>query len=58
MLTLRLPPSLDKSLGRSARAAHTARREAQALLAKAQRAVEIAIEDSEKAALKHLGGVS
>ncbi len=38
------------------RSAHTARREAQSLLARAQRAVEIAIEDSEKAALKYIQG--
>ncbi len=36
------------------RAAHAARREAQSLLGKAQRAVEIAIEDSEAAALTFL----
>src|SRR5690606_23894652 len=42
------------SLVTAVRSAHTARREAQALLAKAQRAVEIAIEDSEAAALAYL----
>lgn len=36
------------------RSAHAARREAQSLLARADRAVEIAIEDSETAALAHL----
>jgi hypothetical protein len=36
------------------RSAHTARRESQVLLAKAQRAVEIAIEESEHAALKFI----
>lgn len=46
------------SIVQAVRSAHAARREAQALLAKAQRAVEIAIEDSEKAALKYLGGAS
>ena len=40
----------------SVRAAHTARREAQALLARAQRAVEIAIEQDETAAVALLGG--
>ncbi len=40
----------------SVRTAHAARREAQALLARAQRAVEIAIEDSEPAALNGIRG--
>ena len=53
---LKLPfPKLDQKtcdqVTAAVRAAHTARREAQALLARAQRAVEVAIEQGEPAAL-------
>ncbi|HTJ79833.1 MAG TPA: hypothetical protein VL357_12630 [Rariglobus sp.] len=56
---LKLPfPKLDQKtcdkVTAAVRAAHTARREAQELLARAQRAVEVAIEQGEPAALKFL----
>lgn len=59
LLNIPIPPSLlaiAPSMITALRSAHTARREAQSLLARAQRAVEIAIDDSERAALKYIQG--
>jgi len=50
----KIPSKTCEAIVRAVRAAHTARCEAQELLARAQRAVEIAIEDSEKAAFAFL----
>ena len=44
------------SITRSIRAAHAARQEAQSLLERAKRAVEIAIEEGEAAGMEFLGG--
>lgn len=60
---LKLPfPALDQrtcdTVTAAVRAAHAARREAQALLALAQRAVEVAIEQGEPAALALLAADS
>lgn len=59
LLTIPVPPMLLKiapQLVQAVRSAHAARREAQSLLARAQHAVEIAIEQDEKTALAHLAG--
>jgi hypothetical protein len=49
-----IPAKAGNTIVAAVRSAHTARQRAQALLAAAQRAVEIAIEDSEPAALAYL----
>lgn len=58
LLNLPFPKVAEKTcdaIVAAVRSAHAARRESQTLLAKAQRAVEIAIEQDEKTALAFLG---
>lgn len=52
----KLPAKACDAIGQAVRSAHAARREAQALLAKAERAVELAIEQDETAAQACLTG--
>ncbi len=52
----KLPTRTCDAIVQAVRSAHAARREAQSLLARAQHAVEIAIEQDEKTALAHLAG--
>lgn len=50
-----LPPDKRDEIARLVQQSHTARREAKALLEKAKRAVEIAIEESEERAIEFIG---
>lgn len=50
----RIPSAASKAIISHIRAAHQSRQEAQALLAKAKRAVEVAIEEGEEKALNLL----
>lgn len=50
------PVEIQKQIAQCIQSAHAARREAQELLERAKRAVEIAIEEDELAALKSLKG--